>query len=77
MKNVQVNLQAEKNLIIPKYTKVAFSKDNFNHNDQFYSNELPNDAEKANVLYSLKSHLQEWFAKYNCVFCVLCKLTNK
>jgi len=59
LKNVPVNLRSENNLIIPKYTKIAFDNNNLNCNGAFYWNALPNDAKKANILYSFKSHTRE------------------
>jgi len=36
LKDVPVSLRSENNLIIPKYTEVAFGKNNLNYNGLFY-----------------------------------------
>ena len=59
LKNMLVNLRSENNLIIAKYIKAAFGKNNFNYNGPFCWNALLYDEQKANVLYSFKSHIPE------------------
>ena len=77
VKNVPVNLRSENTLIIPKYTTVAYGKNNFVYNGPFYWNTLPDDTKKATSLYSFKSTIQQWLPTCKCGFCVLCTITNQ
>ena len=77
LKNVPVNLRSQSTLTIPKYSTVAYGKNNFIYNGPFYWNTLPNDVKQAHSLYCFKSQIREWLPKCKCGFCVLCKITNK
>ena len=71
LKKVPVNLRSENNLMIPKY-KQHLAKIT-NYNSPVYLNASPNDAKKANSLYSCKSHIREWLPKCKCGFCIYAK----